>query len=164
MRSTGFSEDYDLKILKNQREQFLSLLSLYADRSKNKITAVFDGGGSGGVFENSEAYGAVEARYSAGGETADDVIKKIAAGAQNPRELVIVTSDKEISYYVRNCGAAVVSAPEFYSKIRPKTPVVKAAQDSVEYFEKHIKGFDEEAERREEQKKQKGKKRRTKLW
>lgn len=164
MRSTAFSDDFDLKLLKNQREQFISLLSNYAGSSNNRIIAVFDGGGSGEVFGNSESHGQIEVRYSAGGETADDVIKKIAADASNPREMMVVTSDKEISYYVRNCGAAVVSAVEFYSKIRQKRPFKGKEQTGAEYFERYVKGFDEEEEKRVNMKKQKGKKRGTNSW
>ena len=164
MRSTGFADDYDLKVLKNQRVQFLSLLSEYANSSKNRIIAVFDGGGSGEIFGNSETYGPVEVRYSAGGETADDVIKKISADAQNPRDIVVITSDKEISYYVRNCGATVVSAAEFYSKIKLKAAIMDKEVTSAEYFEKHIKGFDDTEEKRINHKKNKGKKRRINNW
>ena len=164
MRSTRFSDDCVAKVLKNQREQFLTLLSAYAEKSNNRIVAVFDGGGSGEVFGNSEVYGLVEVRYSAGGETADEVIKKLAAEAQNPREVLIITSDKEISYYARNCGATVVSAVDFYSKIRRNTAHAEKEPTPGEYFEKHVKGFDEEADKKENYKKNKGKKRRKNNW
>ncbi|MCX5776060.1 MAG: NYN domain-containing protein [Candidatus Firestonebacteria bacterium] len=159
MRSTAFADDYDLKALKNQRERFLTLLAEYAGSSKNIFTAVFDGTGSGELLENTEIYGAIEIRYSAGGETADTLIKTLVANSPNSKDIIVVTSDKEIAFYVKQCGARVVSAAEFYSKMKKKPETVENLYGGA-YLEKYIKGYDEESERKSEKAKNKGKKRR----
>ena len=143
MRSTGFADDYDLKILKNQRGKFLELLSSYAERSKNTYVAVFDGAGSGELLSGRECCGKVDIRYSAGGETADDLIKRMVADAKAPGNIMVVTSDKEIAFYVKQCGAHVVNAKELYLRIRIKSSVENTL-NNAEYFEKYIKGYDAE--------------------
>ena len=142
MRSTAFADDFDFKVLKNQRERFLSLLSEYAGTVKHRVIAVFDGAGSGEILGNSVIYGNVQVVYSSGGETADDVIKRMAAEASNPKELMVVSSDKEIMYYVRQCGAAAVQAGELYSKIRQKNAPVSQGHNESEYMEKFVKGYE----------------------
>ncbi|MEI6845998.1 MAG: NYN domain-containing protein [Candidatus Firestonebacteria bacterium] len=155
MRSTAFADDFDFKILKNQREKFLSLLSDYAGRVKHRVIAVFDGTGSGEVLGNSENFGNLEVVYSSGGETADEVIKKMAAEASNPKDIIVVSSDKEIVYYVKRCGAGTVPAKELYSKIRQKSAPEKGEYNDAEYIEKYIKGYEEEKPRRPGNKKRK---------
>ncbi|MFH1073570.1 MAG: NYN domain-containing protein [Candidatus Firestonebacteria bacterium] len=161
MRSTAFADDFDFKILKNQRERFLSLLSDYAGRVKHQVIAVFDGAGSGGIFSDSENFGKVEVVFSSGGETADDVIKKMAAEASNPRDIIVVSSDKEIMYYVKQCGARVVPAGELYSKIRLKSAPFQAGLKESEYMEKYVKGYKEEGKKDFPSK---NKKRKTTFW
>ncbi|OGF47981.1 MAG: hypothetical protein A2452_04825 [Candidatus Firestonebacteria bacterium RIFOXYC2_FULL_39_67] len=156
MRSTAFADDFDFKILRNQREKFLSLLSEYASRVTHRVIAVFDGAGTGELLSNSENFGNVEILYSSGGESADDVIKKMAAEASNPRNIMVVSSDKEIMYYVKQCGANVVPAGELYSKIRSKSTPLQSDYKDPEYIEKYIKGYEEEkSSRRPKNKKRK---------
>ena len=161
MRSTAFADDFDFKILKNQRERFLTLLSAYADRVKHRVIAVFDGAGSGELLSNSENFGNVKVVYSSGGESADDVIKKMAAEASNPGDIMVVTSDKEIAYYVKQCGASVVPAGELYSKIRQKSAPLQEGMEKSEYMEKYVKGFEEEEKKSFPSK---NKKRKAKHW
>jgi predicted RNA-binding protein with PIN domain len=144
MRSTAFADDFDINILKNQRDRFLFLLSEYADKVKHQIIAVFDGAGTGELLSNSENFNNVKIVFSSGGESADDVIKKMTAEALNPKNIIVVSSDKEIMYYARQCGASAVPANELYTKIRPKNDPGCPGYKDPEYIEKFIKGYEKE--------------------
>ncbi|OGF48270.1 MAG: hypothetical protein A2231_08255 [Candidatus Firestonebacteria bacterium RIFOXYA2_FULL_40_8] len=161
MRSTAFADDFDFKVLKNQRERFLQLLSGYADRVKHRVIAVFDGAGTGEILSNSESFGRIEVVYSSGGESADDIIKKMAAEAANPKDILVVSSDKEIMYYVKQCGAGVVPAGELYSRIREKSVPLEKGLIDPGYIEKYVKGYEGEEKNGQGRR---NKKRKAKSW
>ena len=52
-------------------------------------------------------------------ESADEVLKKMVAGAQNKKSIVVVTDDREIQYAVRAHGAAVRTPADFFARARP---------------------------------------------
>lgn len=49
-------------------------------------------------------------------ESADDKIKKIVQNAQHPKQIVVVTDDKDIKFFVRSLGAKVISVADFLKK------------------------------------------------
>ena len=53
-------------------------------------------------------------------ESADDKIKRLVGQALNKKQIVVVTDDREIKYYVRGLGASVVSVKLFLEKLRPR--------------------------------------------
>lgn len=82
--------------------------------SRNAVTVVFDGK-PGKVSAPLSATVRVLFSYE---QSADDQIKALAADALHPREVVVVTNDREIQRHVRASGAAVWSVSEFMSKMK----------------------------------------------
>ena len=58
-------------------------------------------------------------------ESADDLIKCRVQEAQNKKELVVVTDDKQLFLYVRSLGATIMSVGDFYKRSSSTKPTVK---------------------------------------
>lgn len=93
------------------RESLLKQLAEFKAIRPHWITCVFDGKGGLGDRETRQFQGGIEVIYSAVGQTADEVIKKIAH--RESANLLVVTSDREIANFVQRRGGAVISSPEF---------------------------------------------------
>lgn len=98
----------------------------------NKVTVVFDGrpdvwGAQGGSF--------VEVLF-AREESADEKIKEMVASAQNRKNMVVVTDDRDIRRAVRALGAKVRAVAEFLGKI--KTPRSPQASPAGKYISKTL--------------------------
>ncbi len=65
------------------------------------------------------------------GESADEKIKEIVSQAQNKKQIVVVTDDRAIQYYVRSLGAAVMSVADFLAKFNSPYGKVKMALESL---------------------------------
>jgi len=96
------------------REDFL--LEIQKSPIKHeKILVVFDG-----RYESpKEEYGRdIEVRYSARGQSADDLIRAEIAAASRRRSITVVSDDHAVAGYARECGAIAASSREFISAIR----------------------------------------------
>ena len=78
------------------------------------VTVVFDGR----PFDVQDA-GAIDVRFASrsGRNAADDDIAELVAGAEEPGELRVVTSDKELSERVRASGGQVTGVGEFRRRL-----------------------------------------------
>jgi hypothetical protein len=93
------------------RTALLARLAAYRERSRHKLTVVFDGWLGGGLQESRERCRGMLVIYSRRGERADEVIKRLL-GAERQRA-VVVTSDREIQTRAQEVGAAWISAGQF---------------------------------------------------
>ena len=94
------------------RGEFCQLLGRLAGYSGEKITVVFDAVAAGPDLDASRA-GNVEVIYSGHDRTADDVIIQMIKASSGPRDLTVVSSDREIKDAARRRGCKVRSAGEF---------------------------------------------------
>ena len=101
--------------LQSGREALLGELQAYQRAKRHQITVVFDGRERGGISGGMERAGGVGVRYSRQGETADQVIARLAA--EGGAGAVIVSSDREVQAAARRHGAAPLSADEFMERI-----------------------------------------------
>src|SRR3989338_5877343 len=81
---------------------------------KNKITVVFDGSGLSGQISDKTDIGIIFSRR----ETADERIKRIVENIGNPKNIVVVSDDKEIKFFAQSCGARVLSVEEFINRAK----------------------------------------------
>lgn len=110
------------------REALLRELQAYQRVRRHQITVVFDGRERGGISETTERAGAVGVRYSRQGESADDVIARLAA--EGGSGAVIVSSDREVQAAARRHGAAALSADEFMTRVElSKLAVLKGGEE-----------------------------------
>ena len=79
---------------------------------KNRLSVVFDG--SAQVFGYRENY-SFEVIFTAG-ETADEKIKEMVASSSRPKDIVVVTDDRELLYSVRALQAKTMGTIEFLNK------------------------------------------------
>ena len=94
------------------RGEFCRLLGKLARHSGAKITVVFDAVASEPDLGRAQAAD-VEVIYSGHGRTADEVIIQMIKASSGPRELTVVSSDREIKAAARRRGCKVSSAGEF---------------------------------------------------
>ncbi len=103
--------------LEEQRARLLRLIESARPQGsfKNRVTVVFDG--QVGIW-GGERGTSVEVVFSKA-ESADELLKKMVAGADNKKNIVVVTDDREIQYAVRAHGAAVRTPADFFARARP---------------------------------------------
>ena len=168
IRSSGFADDYNFNKLENQRNAFISLLSVYAASSSNRVSVIFDAANTDSLHWSRGQVDGVDVYYSSGGQSADDLIKEFVENAQNPRDCMVVTSDKAIQFFARSLGASIVSAKDLYAKLKKKGGGDTKPESIGDYYERSVKGYEEEPSRNVHKKgsKKKGKKgkRSLNLW
>lgn len=93
-------------------------LHVYAQRTRKPIAVVFDAG-INYVPPQRPTYSDVRASYARQGQTADQLILNRVKKAHNPREMTVVTSDRELAGKARAAGALVMTAEEFMEAMQP---------------------------------------------
>lgn len=102
---------FERQSLEAGRSALIAWLSEYQKRKNHRITVVFDGWISGGAQEERDYSAGIHMIYSPRGVKADDVLKRITGSTDE--EILVVSSDREISSYATRRGKAAVSSPEF---------------------------------------------------
>ncbi len=101
----------DARELEAGRRALLARLAPYRERSRHKITVVFDGWLGGDLKETRDRQAGILIIYSRLGEKADEVIKRLLTTER--QRAVVVTSDREIQTWAQEVGAAWITAPQF---------------------------------------------------
>lgn len=96
--------------LEVQRSRLLGGLAALAARTNVEVTCVFDGAELTGPVPTAAPRG-VRVRFSAPGETADELIRRLARAEPPGRPVVVVSSDREVADGVRRAGAWPVPSP-----------------------------------------------------
>ncbi|MDP2940310.1 MAG: NYN domain-containing protein [Candidatus Omnitrophota bacterium] len=102
--------------LKAGREGLLSFIENYHPQGsfKNKVTIVFDGKKD----INIKLCSSIPEVIFTKGETADAYIKRIVEKVAFPKNVVVVTNDRELEFFVRRSGAKIMSVNEFLLKAK----------------------------------------------
>lgn len=85
---------------------------------RNVITVVFDGSEDVCSWP---VLGEVKILFSKG-ETADDLIKRLIGEAPNPREVILVSDDRDLQYYAKAYAVSVWSVAQFVAQGFKETP------------------------------------------
>jgi predicted RNA-binding protein with PIN domain len=101
---------------KRTRLELLALLSDFFSVARTRVTVVFDGAPEERYPEGS-SYKGVKIFYSRPGSSADDRIRSIFSSARNPRELIVVTSDRSLAGQARSYGARQLNSQQFLSLV-----------------------------------------------
>jgi predicted RNA-binding protein with PIN domain len=112
--------------LEAQRGRLLSGLGALAARTGAEVTVVFDGTGPGPVLAAPAPRG-VRLLFSRDGETADEVLRRLARHEPPGRPVVVVSTDREVADGVRSAGARAVPSLALvrlldHSRSRPVGP------------------------------------------
>ncbi len=120
----GYStEKCDIEVLRNR---FLNLLEQYKENRKHKLIVVFDGQGTGNSSETRVA--GIDVVFSRQDLDADEEIKRMVSGSENPRHITVITSDRDIEQYVKKYGCKVVEPLSFYRDIKKKVARLQATE------------------------------------
>jgi len=107
---------FDHDELRSARSALFSYLECYRPHGslKNKLMVVFDSKGDCFAYREKRSFEVIFTN----GETADEKIKSIVSQNRQPKEIVVVTDDKQLKLSVRSCGAQVLACEEFFKKGR----------------------------------------------
>jgi predicted RNA-binding protein with PIN domain len=94
------------------RRALMDELARFAEAKGVRVDVVFDGAPEK-HFADGASYRGVRVFYAERGSNADERIKGMVEEERERRTLLVVTSDRALSNYVRRCGARVLRAGEF---------------------------------------------------
>jgi predicted RNA-binding protein with PIN domain len=97
------------------REALIHMLISYKKLKGHRITVVFDGIDAPGDHNLSDRVGGIDVKYSRRGESADAVIKRMAASVRE--KALVVSSDRDIKSHSESHGATAVDSTEFEEKV-----------------------------------------------
>jgi len=98
-----------------RREELIGRLARYRSMRGIAVTVVFDGGRSGWPDEHGELRQGVEVVFSRHGETADEVIIRMAEELGSA--CLVVSSDREVARRVGSAGGTAVTVGEFGARL-----------------------------------------------
>lgn len=111
IRQSPVLKSLDRRDLQSGREALIERLAAYKRLKGHRITVVFDGANEASVFDDRDREKGIRILFSKQGETADAVIKRMAA--REKQAALVVSSDRDVAGFSAGQGAAVISAPEF---------------------------------------------------
>ena len=117
------TEKCDIEVLRNR---FLAMLEQYKEKRKHKLIVVFDGQGAGNSSGIRPA--GIDVVFSRQDLDADEEIKRMVSRSDNPRNITVITSDRDIEQYVKKYGCKVVDAMSFYIDIKKKVSHTQVAE------------------------------------
>ena len=123
--------------LEDSRSALIKLLKIHRPQgsSNNRVTIVFDGKKDhyypGQISENVYPDSGMKVIFSQD-ESADDKIRQLVRDSKNPRNIVVVTNDREIQIFVRQLKAQVRAVEEFLLKFNRGSPGISSrAEDKI---------------------------------
>jgi predicted RNA-binding protein with PIN domain len=103
--------------LEQQREALERVLGQYADHTRRKVTVVFDGYAAKRKPDAVAPSPGIDVLFSERGKTADDVIERMVAQAEQPAGILVVSSDNMERHTVESLGAQSMSAELFEAEV-----------------------------------------------
>lgn len=137
MHALPVGQEWPGRSFKERRNVFLDRLNAYTGERAHRVTVVFDGAKGGDEMGGSETHGGIQVLYTARGIEADQVIRELVERASPPGEILLVSSDKSVSGYVRSLGASTARADELVRRLQPVSPPGRSV---AEDFETQVKG------------------------
>jgi len=133
-RGTGRPSEED-------RKAFLAEIADRLRATKARAIVFFDGAG-----ERTSSLGSLSIRES-GSEPADDVIVREIARFRHPREVIVVTADRELARRARDAGASVIGPDDFWSRFGRKPGGKRAEETAKVDVEEWLRYFGDEKNR-----------------
>jgi predicted RNA-binding protein with PIN domain len=109
------------------RRRLMDELAALARARGLTISVVFDGAPED-FFEDGSVYRGVRIFYAERGSNADERIKQFVESTRERKTLIVVTSDRALSDYVRRCGAQTLRSGELRRRL---DETVKESADST---------------------------------
>jgi len=100
--------------------KLISLLKIWASRSRGRrVTVVFDRGLPGGQKRHL-SNGQVKVQFASSRSSADSVLKSRISRAPKPKEITVVSSDRDVVIHAGRQGVATMSSDEFSQLLGPQ--------------------------------------------
>ncbi len=115
IRQSGELAALDRQDLQLGRDALVDMLAAYKKLRAHKITVVFDGTADPALFPSRDRAKGIAVRYSKGGESADDLIKRMAR--RETVKALVVSSDREVMNAAEAAGATAVDSATFAEKV-----------------------------------------------
>jgi len=112
----GSSPDISLED-SNSRKEIIAIVRKFQKKKNSKIIVVFDGEPDTFSSEENPA-GKIIVKYPPIGDSADDEIKRILEGYIYFKDVVLVTSDRELKDVAKKKGVKVINSIEFYYELK----------------------------------------------
>ena len=112
----GSSPDISLEDPK-ARPKLIYIIRKFQENKKNNVTIVFDGMPENGV-QREDIGEKFSVRYPPAGSSADDEIKRILNGFNFYKDVIVVTSDRELRTFAKKKGAKIINSIEFYFELK----------------------------------------------
>ncbi len=103
----------------DDEDQLIERLKGYMGRKRNRCTVVFDNGMLGGLSPELSS-SRIKVYFAPNRTEADAIIRSRIRKAENPRNLLVISSDREIIAEARRWGAETMSSKKFASKLAPQ--------------------------------------------
>jgi len=116
IRQSNSLSRFDHQDIQLGRESLLNELAVYRQIKRHRITVVFDGANAPPLSPNKERIKGIKVKFSRSGESADAVIKRMAAHERE--KALIVSSDLEVVNFAASKGAATISSRLFEEKLK----------------------------------------------
>lgn len=115
IRRSQVLSEIDSRDLERGRLALVKKLSEYKKITGHKITVVFDATATDNYRVEGEKMAGINILYSAGGQTADEVIIDLVRKYR--QQLIVVSSDNQIIHAAQATGCGVLGVSEFENKI-----------------------------------------------
>jgi predicted RNA-binding protein with PIN domain len=99
------------------REKLILLVEKFQSRKNNNVILVFDGEPKDAAYENkiSNKFKVIYPRY---GMSADTVIKNILDEYNNFKDVILISSDRELKTFSKKKGVKTINSIEFYYELK----------------------------------------------
>lgn len=105
----------DREDLQAGRDALITMLAEYKRVKKHRITVVFDGADTPSLYPHRANVRGISVLFSARGELADGVIKRMAR--KEGERALVVSSDREVQRYSHRHRATVIDSGHFEQKL-----------------------------------------------
>ena len=99
------------------RTRLIQVVKRFQQNKKSNVIIVFDGVPENGVH-NEDICDKFCVRYPRTDTNADEEIKHILGGFSYFKDVVVVTSDKELKCFAKKKGAKTINSTEFYFELK----------------------------------------------
>ncbi|WP_372681810.1 NYN domain-containing protein [Desulfosarcina sp.] len=120
----------DRQDLQLGRDALVDMLAAYKKLKPHKITVVFDGTDLPSIYGSRDRVKGIAIRYSQGGESADDVIRRMVS--REKANALVVSSDREVMTAAESAGATALDSAAFEEKIAiARHLAIKGGEETV---------------------------------
>ncbi len=115
IRQSSTLRSFDSLDITKGRAKLLEKLAHYRRLKHRPVLVVFDGWQEGSFTEQRTKEKGIDVIYSRRGEKADEVIKRLVSNCRE--ELIVVTSDREITNFCKSRSCEVITSHSFDEKM-----------------------------------------------